>query len=71
MGLPDWHEMEEEGVTRPDHCPNCGASVTMHTGSYCHHCGEPLVPESPIRTPEGKPWRYPSQLGGGGDAEAD
>jgi hypothetical protein len=32
-------------MPRPDLCPNCGASTTAHTGSYCHECGEPLVAE--------------------------
>lgn len=30
-------------MSRPDLCPNCGASTTAHTGSYCQECGEPLV----------------------------
>lgn len=27
---------------RPDSCPNCGASVSSYTGTYCHECGEQL-----------------------------
>lgn len=27
---------------RPEFCPNCSASVTHHTGEYCHECGETL-----------------------------
>jgi len=54
--------------TRPDLCPNCGASTTAHTGTYCHECGERLVPEAPWRQliddlvaervpePNRKPW---------------
>lgn len=30
-------------MTRPDLCPNCGASTTAHTGTYCHECGEPFA----------------------------
>lgn len=32
-------------TARPDKCPNCGASVTAHTGTYCHACGEGLGKE--------------------------
>jgi predicted amidophosphoribosyltransferase len=32
-------------MSRLDSCPNCGASATQHTGSYCHECGEVLVPK--------------------------
>ena len=28
---------------RPDNCPDCGASVSHYTGTYCHACGFVLV----------------------------
>ena len=34
-------------IARPTHCPDCGASTTAHTGSYCHECGTDLRPARP------------------------
>lgn len=43
-------------MSRPTHCPHCGASTTAHTGPYCQECGESLVPatssQRTIGTPE-------------------
>lgn len=33
---------------RPDLCPDCGHSVTSHTGSYCENCGYVLVESQPL-----------------------
>lgn len=28
---------------RRDACPDCGASATSHTGTYCNECGHSLI----------------------------
>jgi hypothetical protein len=35
-------------MLRLDHCPDCGAPSTAHTGTYCNLCGGVLiVPDNP------------------------
>ena len=39
--LSDQSRVELEG--RPSSCPDCGEPCRIHTGTYCHKCGTPLI----------------------------